>query len=51
MTNNKPSEGFGDTISKIINKITKRKKEECEPCRKRKEKLNRLIPYKKKKDG
>tara|TARA_R110002020_G_scaffold126130_1_gene283827 strand:+ start:438 stop:665 length:228 start_codon:yes stop_codon:yes gene_type:complete len=40
------SMGFGDTISKLINKMSMGKIKECEPCRKRKEKLNKMLPYK-----
>ena len=51
----KPSEGLGDTVEKIIHKVGDglkieyiRKKKGCEPCRKRKEALNKAFPYKKK---
>tara|TARA_R110000824_G_scaffold100551_1_gene239083 strand:+ start:738 stop:926 length:189 start_codon:yes stop_codon:yes gene_type:complete len=40
------SKGFGDTVSKIIKKLTFGKAEECEPCKKRKEALNKKFPYK-----
>ena len=39
------SKGLGDTVSKVIKKVTGGKVEECEPCRKRREKLNKLLPY------
>jgi len=42
------SKGFGDTISKFINKATLGKVKECEPCKKRKEALNKMFPYKNK---
>jgi len=47
MTNkdNSKSKGIGDTVSKIIKKITLGKVEECEPCKKRKEALNKKFPY------
>ena len=40
-----PSRGLGDTVSKIIKRATFGKSKECEPCKKRKEKLNRMFPY------
>tara|TARA_Y100000034_G_C6734273_1_gene325488 strand:- start:363 stop:578 length:216 start_codon:yes stop_codon:yes gene_type:complete len=39
------SKGLGDTVSKIIKNITLGKVEECEPCKKRKQKLNKMFPY------
>tara|TARA_Y100000310_G_scaffold201587_1_gene201695 strand:- start:67 stop:219 length:153 start_codon:yes stop_codon:yes gene_type:complete len=42
------SKGAGDTISKIIKKLSGGNIKECEPCRKRKEALNKKFPYKKK---
>jgi hypothetical protein len=42
------SKGFGDTVSKFINKATLGKVKECEPCKKRKEALNKMFPYKNK---
>ena len=52
MTNkdNNKSKGVGDTVSKIIKNITKGKVKECEPCKKRKAKLNKMFPYKNKND-
>lgn len=50
MSENKPSKGLGDTVSKIIKKVSGGKIKECDDCKKRKELLNKLIPYKKKKD-
>tara|TARA_R100001082_G_C4363898_1_gene160805 strand:+ start:183 stop:422 length:240 start_codon:yes stop_codon:yes gene_type:complete len=44
------SRGIGDTISKLIKTLTAGRVEECEPCRKRKEKLNKIMPYKKRND-
>ena len=41
------SKGLGDTVSKIIKKVSGGKVKECEPCRKRKEALNKKFPYKK----
>jgi hypothetical protein len=38
--------GFGDTISRVINTVTRGKIEECGGCTSRKETLNKLIPYK-----
>jgi len=43
----KQSRGLGDTVSKIIKKATFGKIEECDSCKKRKEMLNKLFPYKK----
>ena len=40
------SKGFGDTVSKFIKKATFGKVEECDSCKKRKEMLNKLFPYK-----
>ena len=37
--------GLGDGISWVIKKITRGKVKECEPCRKRREALNKLIPF------
>ena len=37
--------GFGDTISRAINKISRGRIKECGGCSKRKEALNRIIPY------
>tara|TARA_R110000824_G_scaffold283177_1_gene471542 strand:+ start:124 stop:288 length:165 start_codon:yes stop_codon:yes gene_type:complete len=47
--NDNKSKGLGDTLSKIIKNITLGKVEECEPCKKRKEALNKKFPYKSKK--
>ena len=40
------SKGLGDTVSKIIKKATFGKVEECDSCKRRKELLNKLFPYK-----
>ena len=40
------SEGLGDTISKFIKSVTRGKIKECEPCKKRREALNKMFPYK-----
>ena len=40
-------EGFGDTVSRVIKKVTKGKIKECGGCKKRRETLNRMIPYSK----
>jgi len=44
------SKGFGDTVSKFIKKATFGKVEECDSCKKRKKMLNKLFPYKDKKN-
>tara|TARA_Y100000310_G_scaffold317211_1_gene369821 strand:- start:517 stop:681 length:165 start_codon:yes stop_codon:yes gene_type:complete len=46
----KSSEGLGDSVSKIIKKVTGGKIKECDSCKKRKEMLNKLFPYKNKED-
>jgi len=45
MSDKEKSRGLGDTVSKVIKKVTGGKVEECEPCRKRRETLNKLVPY------
>jgi len=37
--------GIGDTISRVISKVSKGKIKECGGCTKRKEVLNRMIPF------
>ena len=37
------SKGLGDTVKKVTNALGIK---QCEPCRRRQEKLNRLFPYK-----
>ena len=44
----KQSKGLGDTVSKAIKKISGGKIKECDSCKKRKEMLNKLFPYKNK---
>ena len=39
-----PSKGLGDSIKKVTEAL---KIPQCEPCKRRQEKLNRLFPYKK----
>ena len=55
MSNNEPGEvkrskGLGDTLSKVIKKATFGKVQECDSCKKRKEMMNKLFPYKEKND-
>jgi hypothetical protein len=45
---NEPSRGLGDSVSKFIKKATGGRIKECEPCRKRREALNKKLPYKEK---
>ncbi len=45
----KKSKGFGDTISKIIKFATFGLIKECGGCKKRKNELNKLFPYRDKK--
>ena len=40
------SKGLGDSVSKLIKKVTGGRVKECEPCRRRREKLNKKFPYK-----
>ena len=40
------SKGLGDTVSKVIKKATFGKVRECDSCKKRKDILNKLFPYK-----
>ena len=37
--------GAGDTISRIIKTVTRGKIEECGGCQKRRDTLNKIIPY------
>ena len=46
--NDDTSKGVGDTVSKIIKTLGRGKIKECEPCKKRREALNKKFPYKKK---
>jgi hypothetical protein len=47
----KRSIGVGDTIKKIIDKVTGGKIKQCGGCKKRQAKLNKLFPYSKKENG
>lgn len=54
MTEETPSKGLGDSVEKIIHKVGDglkiefiRNKKGCEGCRRRKEMLNNLVPYRK----
>lgn len=40
------SRGLGDTIKKLIERVTKGKVKPCGGCKKRQEALNKLMPYK-----
>lgn len=42
------SKGLGDSVSKIIKKVSAGKIKECDSCKKRKDILNKLFPYKNK---
>ena len=42
------SKGVGDTVSKFIKKVTGGKVKECEPCKRRREMLNKKFPYRNK---
>tara|TARA_E500000318_G_C3375038_1_gene139970 strand:- start:5 stop:187 length:183 start_codon:yes stop_codon:yes gene_type:complete len=37
--------GLGDTVGKIIQTVSRGKIKECGGCKKRKDILNRLVPY------
>ena len=37
--------GLGDTVSRVIKTVTSGKIKECGGCKKRKDILNRVIPY------
>lgn len=45
------SKGLGDTVSKVVKRVTFGKVKECEPCKKRREALNKIVPYKDKENG
>ena len=48
----KDSKGLGDTIKKLIESTGIRKSQKpCDGCKARQEKLNKLFPYKKNKNG
>ena len=42
-SNNQPSKGLGDSIKKVTQALRIR---QCDACKRRQEKLNRLFPYK-----
>ena len=42
----KPSRGIGDTVEKIIHKVSGGRVKSCGGCKKRQDALNKLIPYK-----
>jgi len=50
-TSNNNSRGLGDTIKKAIDKVTRGKVKQCGGCKKRQEKLNKLLPYGDKDNG
>tara|TARA_R100001530_G_C4280925_1_gene145537 strand:- start:198 stop:377 length:180 start_codon:yes stop_codon:yes gene_type:complete len=37
--------GFGDTVSRVINTVSRGRIKECGGCKKRKAYLNKMIPY------
>ena len=37
--------GLGDTVSRVINRVSRGKIKECGGCENRKEYLNQMIPY------
>lgn len=46
MKEEKPkSEGLGDTVKKVTNALGIK---QCEPCKKRQQRLNKMFPYKNK---
>ena len=44
MKEEEKSKGLGDTVAKMTKAVGIKP---CEPCKRRQEKLNRLLPYKK----
>ena len=40
-----PSRGLGDTVAKIIKRVTRGRVKPCGGCRKRQQRLNELVPY------
>ena len=42
----KPSRGIGDTVEKIIHKATAGRVKSCGGCKKRRDALNNMLPYK-----
>ena len=45
------TKGLGDTISNVINKVSRGKVTPCGGCKKRQNKLNEIFPYKDKNNG
>ena len=45
LTNNNKSRGLGDTIKKVIDKVTFGKVKQCGGCKKRREAMNKILPY------
>jgi hypothetical protein len=45
MSDKDKSKGLGDTVKKVTNALGIK---QCEPCKRRQQKLNRLFPYKNK---
>jgi len=43
--------GFGDTVSRVIKKLSRGKIKQCGGCKKRQQLLNKLIPYGDKNNG
>tara|TARA_R110002020_G_scaffold273792_1_gene488966 strand:+ start:12482 stop:12742 length:261 start_codon:yes stop_codon:yes gene_type:complete len=41
-----PSKGLGDTVKKVIDKVSRGKVKPCGGCKKRQEALNKILPYK-----
>mgnify|MGYP003654350033 FL=1 len=46
-----PSRGIGDTIKKVIDKVSSGKVKQCGGCKKRQQALNTLVPYGDKNNG
>jgi hypothetical protein len=40
------SRGLGDTVKKLIDRVTNGKVKPCGGCKKRQEALNKIMPYK-----
>jgi len=41
-----PSKGVGDTVEKIIHRVSGGRVKSCGGCKKRRDALNKLLPYK-----
>ena len=39
------SKGLGDTVAKVIHKVSRGRIKPCGGCKKRQKKLNKLVPY------